>query len=305
METPVANLRTGLVPADENETPTTYDYSKPPAVEWIDIGLMFVDTYGRPLKPSRKAKLDKMKFDAGRAQTLEVSEREDGRYALIDGQGRKYLAAKDGVPMLPAHVHRGLSYEEEAHKFTIYNGNRVLITAVETYLSELEAGNPLALAIQEVLDERGLKVSYGHSKTSIQAVVIMAEIAESKDMGLDVLADTLDLIHDAWHDSGDDTNIYAADIMSGMAQFWIRYRHDIPNRKTLIASLRNTRPQRLRMDAALITAGANHPHKYTATGMAILNQFNWKRSANKLDDWVVYLSKSKTPKATNGAVTTP
>ena len=289
-------LRTGLSPAGVIGK-TAYDYTQAPPVEWIDLGKTFVDTYGRPLKPSRKAALDKMTFDPAKAGVIEVSEREDGRYALLDGMGRKHLALKDGVQYLVGNVHTGLTYEEEAALFVIYNSERILTTAVEEYNASYEAKVPLALAIQAILDDRGLKISYGHSKTSIQAPRIMVEIAESKDMGLDVLADVLDLIHDAWHDSGDDTNIYGADIMSGMAQFWIRYRAQIPNRKILLTSLRNTRPQRLRMDAALITAGPNHPHKYTATGMAILNQYNYKRSANKLDDWVVYLSKPKTAKA--------
>jgi hypothetical protein len=119
----------------------------------------------------------------------------------------------------------------------------------------------------------------------------MRDIVSNKDMGLPVLGDTLDIITDAWCDSGDEGAIYAADIMSGVAQFWIRYRYDIPSRDMLIKSLRNTRPQRLRMDAALITAGPSHPHKYTATGMAVLDQYNIKKSTNRLPEWKVNLSK--------------
>lgn len=273
-------------------------------VEWVDLGKMFVDVYGRPLKPARKRWLDKKTFDFDLAQVAEVSRRDDGRYALLDGQGRKYLAQKDGVKSILAKVHTGLTYEQEADLFVKYNSDRFQTTPVEEFNAAVEAKHELELAIMAVLEERDLTVNYGHGKTSVRAVEVMRDIARQKDMGLGVLGHTLDVIHDAWHDSGDDTALYAADIMSGMAQFWVRYNSLIPSYKELLSSLRRTRPQRLRMDAALITAGPTHPHKYTATGMAILDAFNWKRSTNRLPEWDLTFSKApqfKAKKASNGA----
>lgn len=269
------------------------DPTDPVPVEWIDLGKTFVDTYGRPLTASRKSQLDKMTFDLAKAQVIEVSERADGSYALMDGQGRKYLAQKAGHTHLVAHVHHGLTYEEEAALFVIFNGVRSQVTSVQEFDAAVEAKVPMALAIQTVLAERGLKISEGRGKHTIRVVRVLVEIVNAKDMGLDTLADVLDIVHDAWHDSGDEDQIYAADIMSGMAQFWARYRDDIPSRKKLIDSLRTTRPQRLRMDAAMLTAGPLHPHKYTATGQAILAHYNWKRSTNKLEDWKLGPVKKK------------
>lgn len=272
------------------------DPTQPVAVEWIDLGKTFVDTYGRALTPARKSLLDKMTFDRAKAQVIEVSERVDGSYALIDGQGRKYLAQKAGVTHLEAKVHRGLSYEDEAALFIIFNGVRTQVSSVQEYNAAVEAKVEMALDIDHMLQQRGLKVSEGRGKHTMRVVRVLVDIYNSHDMGLETLAEVIDIIHDAWNDLGDEDHIYAADIMAGMAQFWARYRDDIPTRKKLIDSLRNTRPQRLRMDAAMLTAGPMHPHKYTATGMAILAHYNWKRSSNKLDDWKLGPVKKKSAK---------
>ena len=231
-------------------------------VEYVDPGQMFVADYGRPLKPARRQQLNGMQYVPEWAGAVWVSKRQDGRYALMDGQGRKHLAQRAGAKAMLALVYDGLTYEEEAELFLAANALRVDTTPVDEFVAAVEADEPTSTDINLILAKHGLRVAYGTGAHEVQAVRAMVNILQSPDMGAEVLDTVLSIATAAWGQTPHQQKGYQATIMQGLAQFHIRYVGQY-KRKELISRLSATTPSKIGANAELIHQ-ASEGHKYTA-----------------------------------------
>src|SRR5262245_7968887 len=82
----------------------------------VPLDRLFIDAdYQRPLTSFvEEVTRD---YDPAKVGTLLVSERDDGRYAVFDGQTRMEAMKRNGEPDAPCLVYSGLTEAEEAQLF--------------------------------------------------------------------------------------------------------------------------------------------------------------------------------------------
>ena len=82
---------------------------------------------------------------------VEVSKRNDGKFATVDGGGRWVMAQMLGMSEIECRVHEGLTRQEEADLFVKFDREIYRVRQVEQYHAALAAGNPTVVAIDECI----------------------------------------------------------------------------------------------------------------------------------------------------------
>lgn len=146
----------------------------PYSFEVLDVDRLFVDpAYQRPLTTFSQ-KIEK-NFDPALVGTLVVSERTEGDlagyYAIVDGQTRAAaiasLAARDEARLaVPCLVYRGMSQAEEAKLFARLQKERRGVSSYHRFRADLVAGEPEAVAINEIATRVGYEIGTGTGKLS-------------------------------------------------------------------------------------------------------------------------------------------
>lgn len=96
------------------------------------------------------------------ANVIVVSERKNGDLVVIDGQHRAAGARIAGIKELIAEVHQGLTPKDEARIYDELNTSRKTITALDRFRARVFYGDPVALTIKKMVEERG-----GNIRTSL------------------------------------------------------------------------------------------------------------------------------------------
>lgn len=168
--------------------------------------------------------------------TIDVSQRSDGTYWIINGQHRVSAILKMGradTP-IPCIVHAGLTYESEAMMFHLMNAQTRPMTPQEKLKGAIEAGDPKAMGIRESVEHAGFSLNLERSERSlgrIPGVGALTRIARSyQPTHLD---DTLGLIAATW---GTETGPRHT-VIDAVAVFLSYYRNHW-DRKRFISQLR-------------------------------------------------------------------
>lgn len=151
MQTAAINMKTGELPE----------------LAWVELGKIFVDpSYQRPLKPRRVQQILR-DFTWAQFGALMLVAREDGRFAVYDGQHRFEAARKHpGISSVPSVIVVLDQAYEEAQSFLGVNVNRSAISTVEKYWAGIEAGDERMMQICAVLEEAGCEVVPVGSKSA-------------------------------------------------------------------------------------------------------------------------------------------
>lgn len=130
-----------------------------PELAWIALDRIFVDpSYQRPLKPRRVQQILR-DFTWAQFGAVMLVAREDGRFAVYDGQHRFEAAVKHpAISSVPSVIVVLDQAYEEAQSFLGVNVNRSAISTVEKYWAGIEAGDDKMMQICAVLDEAGCEV---------------------------------------------------------------------------------------------------------------------------------------------------
>jgi len=130
-----------------------------PELAWVELDRIFVDaSYQRPIKPRRVQQILR-DFTWAQFGALMLVAREDGRFAVYDGQHRFEAARQHpAITAVPAAIVVLDQAYEEAQSFLGVNVNRSAISTVEKYWAGIEAGDDLMMQICSVLDEAGCEV---------------------------------------------------------------------------------------------------------------------------------------------------
>lgn len=166
------------------------------SVEVSDINFA---EYQRPIS---KARVDKMveEFEPHRMRPIEVSFR-DGKYWCFDGQHRLKAFQKMGISRIPAQMHFGLSYEDEAYLFAKQHENEGHVNIRDRW----NAGNIAGEKMQEIVEIKKILGEYGYSITpspmpgKSNVFSCVATIMKGhKDFGAAGLRQVLDVMDGAW-----------------------------------------------------------------------------------------------------------
>lgn len=211
------------------------DIGPPPELRWIGLELLSVDPQYQRSVDSRASR-DNIariveRFSWRKFQALTIVERDDGTFAIVDGQHR-WEAAKlhPAVTAVPCLLIDARHLRDEAESFVAVNLNRVAMNPFHLHKARVVAGDPDALHLQEVCDRAG--------------VVIPKTNLPSKDLpARGTLA--LSTIRDALRVYGDGPTIDALStlaaafprepgsirsaLIKALVQFWALYRkgHDV------------------------------------------------------------------------------
>lgn len=186
--------------------------------------------YQRRISPT-KVRGIATRYDENSVGILIVSLREYGQYIVIDGQHRLAAMKRRGIEYAECKVHQGLTKEQEAAIYVNCNKNRKNPEALDLFRASLIAQDPIAIAINSVVEKSGLNIEFyppggshvGGSKKrppkSIWAVTALEEIyTRGKE---ELLEEVLKLAIDSWPDDG---NALEGKILLGLTKFHLQYR---------------------------------------------------------------------------------
>lgn len=185
----------------------------------VDLDKCVTDgRYQRQLDERRVEKIVR-NFDPKILGTLEVSERADGTFAVIDGQHRFAALKAKGRKQAPALVHKNLDAQQEADLFARLNMTRKPLSAVQRFKAQLFSGDERATDISRIVTDAGFRIIEGGA--SIGDITAVAALERSyKAYGADTLATAMKNISDLWY--GEESSV-TANMISGFTQFLSMY----------------------------------------------------------------------------------
>ena len=162
-----------------------------PDFRWIPLDRLVIDpSYqrrlsGRSVTLIRKGVSD---FSWRRLKALNVVEREDGRFAIIDGQHTAIiLLTHGGVKEAPCLVCPDEGQSRSARDFVALNQSRVHMTAQQKFKAALTAGADEALTVDRAAKEAGATILMtppkkgGYRAGQTVAVTALLQLARRRD----------------------------------------------------------------------------------------------------------------------------
>lgn len=152
---------------DEHST----DLGARPKVVWLDLALLVVDQrYQREVNVRHVNRIVRA-FNWNCYQPIVVCEREDGTYAVIDGQHRLEAAKKHPlVDALPCYIIDAPDVQRQAAIFVAVNSVRRGLSSWQKFNGARAAGDPSA----GVLADRQINEAHGDSPGAFRAPLIAA-----------------------------------------------------------------------------------------------------------------------------------
>lgn len=209
----ITNFNNDL-PREDNMTTTNTLIDAPTEHATIPLERLIVDPrYQRTLEQPR---VDRMaaNFDFHLLGTLEVSDRENGTFAVFDGQHRRAVAQTIGLGFLPANIHRGLTPEQEADLFVRLQKERKAIKPVAAFRAALFAKDEQAIAVNAIVEKCGFVVKDVPGHDNVRPIKTVLRVYNW--YGPEVLERTLNLIREIWY--GDDKAL-STNFIGAMGRF--------------------------------------------------------------------------------------
>jgi len=267
---------------DSNIDTPAAEPKRDPYVTALSVEALFPDrTYQRDLDPARVARMAKA-YDPALVGIVEVSARDGGRYAILDGQHRwamtKDLAfEQDTAPHIACRVHTGLTITEEAALYGRLNTTRKQLTGWDRWKARRGAGETVCLAIEEACARAGWTVSYRSSTRGHLTCTTALEKAYNLG-GAPFITYILGIVSAAWNDDPDGATL---PIIGGLAGVIGAYGDSNLDRERLITALSAVVPRQLTARAA----AARELHKGTVdklTAHVIVEEYNAAARGGKL-----------------------
>ncbi len=139
-----------------------------PEVAFVLIKDIIIDErYQRSMERTglRNVRKIAQNFDWAKFSPVMLSRRENGQFAIIDGQHRTHAAALCGISEVPAMV-SDLSIEEEAAAFSWINGAVTALTGNQIFKAALAAFEPWAVQCDSVVERAGCKLMTYNAQAS-------------------------------------------------------------------------------------------------------------------------------------------
>ncbi len=155
----------------------------------VDPNVQRTCDYGRAQKIADELDMDALGI-------ITVSRRPNGFNHIVDGQHRVegVRLARGDEQRVPCRIHFGLTREEEARLFRLLN-NTARPTAIDKFRIRVVEGEPVAVAISEVLGVHGWKVEGSPVEGSFASVVAIERVWRREP---DAVERTIATITNAW-----------------------------------------------------------------------------------------------------------
>lgn len=248
-------------------------------LERVPISAMFVDAYARAVGMAQIGRMLKRGYREDLLGIITLSLRNDGRYAILDGNHRKNLAQICGEDEMLSRVFIDLTYEQEAEMFSALNTIKPP-TALDNWRARKEYRDAAALEITEVLDRVGLHVGQSHKNTAPGVILCVSSLdSVYSSYGTDTLQEVLMILRAAWDL---EPSAYSGKMVMGVTVFWARYREQAVMDR-LVQQLRQTTPHQI-LGAAGQLSNSLEPAR-TAVGKQIAAVYTGRSRRYILPDW--------------------
>lgn len=215
----------------------------------VPVGDLFVDDdYQRPLTSFVDAV--ERDYDPALVGTLIVSERNNAKMAVIDGQTRLEAMVRRGETHAPCLVYHGLTQGQEAQLFGDLQTKRRGMATYLRFRAALVARQPEAVAIADIVTNAGFELGREETRHTVKAIAAL-EFVYRRDAEL--LARVMTMIARAWPEP-ETTHRTSAEIIRGLAVFMTREKQVSEDR--LANRLASITPQTLRHRANALREGS-------------------------------------------------
>lgn len=236
--------------------------------ELVPLDRLFIDAdYQRPLTSFVESVAGD--FDPALVGTLVVSAREDGQYAVIDGQTRmeamRRVASDEGADtsgagvasngahgpgVAPCLVYTGLTREDEARLFADLQTKRRGMATYLRFRAALVAKDPEAVGIAEIVRAAGFELDVVETAHTVKAI---SALEKTYRRDPDLLRRVLEIIMAAW--PLEETEFRTGgDMISGIALFLSR--EEKVNDDRLMDKMAGVTPRMLRHRANALQEGS-------------------------------------------------
>ena len=199
-------------------------------LSWEKLSDLMVDhDYQRELK---LAHVDKIaaEFDPDVFDVVQVSQRIGNSLFILDGQQRCAALRRKGDldELVPCIIHRGLAKEQEAAMFLKLNMQKNVST-YEKFRARVVAGDPVAVDIEQIIYNRGLKTGPGASVGTVTAVAACEKVYRGYRSAVrhkcpKELGRTLSIIVETWTPTKEALSGF---MILGMGMMLLHYNHKI------------------------------------------------------------------------------
>lgn len=270
--------------------PVATDSAKPQIIRPIPITQLHVDDrYQRTLSPSF-VKFLVRGFNETLLGVLNVSDRGNGHYYVLDGQHRLEAMKQLGRMTAPCIVHQGMTPAEEGEYFNGINRQRRMPTFYDSFKARLFYGDPQAVAIQAIADEVGIPLSANTPQKNGHSVALtchstLADIYEQ--YGAASLQRVLQFICHTWPQTQD---ALSQQMIIGVARFLEAYQGLITETEAT-RKLSLVSPLKLSRDAYAYSGNASNLRSGYALARAMVDQYNYSRSSRRITPDVLIEAK--------------
>lgn len=214
-------------------------------------------------------------YNVYRMQPIDLSFR-DGRLWCYNGQHRVLAYMKMKKAKIPAIIHYGLTYEDEAMLFAMQHENESRVSIRDRWKAGNAAGEkmPNYIEIKNIMEDRGYKIDPS-KKDGENVFTCIATIIKGYNIyGADGLRRVVDIIDAAW---GSCTGRTSSDIISALFRFYGAYGKSVDwerlikclSKHTALSFIRDSKDERGKGGVRV----AKH----------MVNVYNTKLRKNKLD----------------------
>ena len=221
-------------------------------IECVPLERIVTEQYQRILNMKNVAGIVK-NFDPAKLGVLVVSHREDGTYAVLDGQHRLTALRRLGYDAANCIVLEGMTIQQEADYFRRQNENKQSLRINDTFNASLWAEDAESLRIKELMDKYGFRHGKSGQPMCICAIGALQRIL--RRFGDRTLELTLACIAATWpHDS----TILRGEMLAGLGEFWRRYGEKLTVAQ-FEARMRKHLPMEMYQEARRRTQGKTTP----------------------------------------------
>lgn len=221
--------------------PSTTEAAGDPFIAAVDTAALFVDrSYQRALDEARVRRMAR-NYSLALVGILEVSARDDGTYAILDGQHRWALVMTDGINMshVPCRIHTGLTLPAEAELYHKLNTTRTALRPWDKWLARRAAGDQTVRQIEATLAAHDLITGPQQGSNIVRATRGLETIVELG--GTPLLDSTLKTVRRCY--PNDQAGLDAI-ILGGVANV-LHYYADQGDGNRLVAALSGIMPRQL------------------------------------------------------------
>lgn len=223
-----------------------------PRVQEIDLRNLVIDQrYQREISGLQVRRIVD-NFNPKLLSYLVVSDRNDGTYAILDGQHRVAAMRSMGMRCAPCYVHSGITERQEAEIFDGVNRFRRQTTSKDHFRARIFMKDPDALAIQSIAAECGvILASHSPSGNSNSSATIAYKAINYvyEVWGPDILRNTFYFARQAWPNSYE---ALVSCMIYGIGRFLKTYGAEIKIKKAT-EKLSTVHPNTIKADANKIT----------------------------------------------------